>query len=299
MDPRQQFPRCLRSLRWIDSQHRLQQRDQTCRDVSILQLLERELLGLFCRNFSERAPNKWHTARKQIPKGDAEGVDVRTRIEPHFSRLSKLLWTCKSRSADETGLRLFRTAFRLRRQNFRDPIINYFNNGSAARIRLQHDIGWFNVAMHNAACFGGGQSACTLLNHFKRETERHRALTPDLGLKRFALDQFHNVKTFTVLFAVVTDTRDIRMANLRSRARFAQEARSRPGVLCDYSVDYFKRDDGIQHCVARAISYRHCSRAELDRKAVRADFHFKVIVLQRPRCQSSAVRDFFRLLAIA
>src|SRR4029453_17396513 len=250
-------------------------------------------------NLFQLAPDERHTTGKQIPKGDAEGVDVRTRIEPRSCRLSKLLWTCKSRSADETGLRLFRTAFRLRPQNFRHPIINYFNNGSAARIGLQHDIGWFNVAMHNAACFGGGEGACTLLNHFKRETERHRALPPDLGLKRFALDQFHNIETFTVLFAVVTDMRDVRMTNLRGRARFAQETRSGPGIFCDCSVDYFKRDDGIQHCVARAISYRHCSGAELDRKAVRADFHFKVIVLQWPRCQSSSGLGFFRLLAVA
>src|SRR5207249_8131853 len=120
-------------------------------------------------NLFERAPDERHSTRKQIPKGDAEGVDVRTRIEPRFSRLNKLLWTCKSRSADETGLRLFRTAFRLRRQNFRDPIINYFNNGSAAaRIRLQHDVRRFNVAMHDAARFGGSQSARNLLDNFQR-----------------------------------------------------------------------------------------------------------------------------------
>src|SRR5712691_5558227 len=153
--------------------------------------------------------------------------------------------------------------------------------------------------MNDAACFRRRQCARGLLNHFECQRERHWALTPDFGLKRFALDQFHNVKTFTLLFAVVTDTRDVRMTNLRGRPRFAQEARSRPGILCDCSVDYFKRDDGIQHCVARAISYRHCPRAELDRKAVRADFHFKVIVLQRPRCQSSTVLDFVRLLAVA
>src|SRR5712692_7999900 len=235
-------------------------------------------------NLFERVPDERHSTRKQIPKGDAEGVDGRTRIAPRFSRLSKLLWTCKSRSADETGLRLFRTAFRLRRQNFRDPIINYFNNGSAARIRLQHDIGWFNVAMDNAACLGGSQRARNLVNHFKRETERHRALTPDLGLKRFALDQFHNVKTFTVLFAVVTDTRDVRMTNLRGRARFAQETRSDSGHLRDLSVYNFKRDDGIQNRVACTISDRHRSSSELHRKTVRADFHFEVVVLQRSRC---------------
>src|SRR5436190_20811465 len=100
--------------------------------------------------------------------------------------------------------------------------------------------------MDNAARFGGSQSARNLLNHFKRETERHRALTPDLGLKRFALDQFHNVKTFTALFAVVTDTRDVRMTNLRGRARFAQETRPDSRHLCHLSVYDFKSDHGIQ-----------------------------------------------------
>jgi len=97
----------------------------------------------------------------------------------------------------------------------------------------------------------------------------------------------------------VADPRDVRVADLCRHARFAQETRPCAVILRDPSVDYFKRDDGIQNCVARAISYRRCSGAELDRKAVRANFHFKVIVLQRPRCQSSAVRDFVRLLAIA
>src|SRR6266550_5274728 len=124
-------------------------------------------------------------------------------------RSSKLLWTGKRRSADETGLRLFRTAFRLRRQNFRDPIINYFNNGSAARIRLQHDIGWFNVAMHDAACFGGSQSARNLLDNFQRERKRQWTFPPDFGLECFALDQFHDIEAFAVMFTVMTDTRDI------------------------------------------------------------------------------------------
>src|SRR5213594_2847577 len=66
--------------------------------------------------------------------------------------------------------------------------------------------------------------------------------TPNLGLKGFALDQFHNVKTFTVLFAVVTDTRDVRMTNLRGRARFAQETRLDSGHLRDLSVYNFKSD---------------------------------------------------------
>src|SRR5207245_4697799 len=69
--------------------------------------------------------------------------------------------------------------------------------------------------------------------------------------------------------------------------------------LRDLSVYNFKGDHGIQNRVACAISYRHCSGAELDRKAVHADFHFKVIVLQRSRRQSPARFWFVRFLTAA
>src|SRR5207249_418577 len=139
-----------------------------------------------------------------------------------FCRLSKLLWTCKSRSADETGLRLFHTAFRLRRQNFRDPIINYFNNGSAAAwIRLEHDIGWLDVAMNDAACFRFRQCPRRLFDCFERLRERHWPAAANPRFECFAFHQLHDVETLTVLFAVVTDMRDVRMTNLRGRARFA------------------------------------------------------------------------------
>jgi hypothetical protein len=69
------------------------------------------------------------------------------------------------------------------------------------------------------------------------------------------------------------------MTNLRGRPRFAEETRSDSGRLRDFSVYDFQSDHGIQNCVARAISYRHCSGAELDRKTIRTNFYFEVIVL--------------------
>src|SRR6185437_13968055 len=105
----------------------------------------------------------------------------------------------------------------------------------------------------------------------------------DLGLERFAFDQLHDGKTLTVLLAVMTDARDIRMTDLRGRARFAQETRADSGHLRDFSVYDFKSDHGIQNRVACTISNRDCSRAELNWKTVRADFYFEVIVLQRSR----------------
>src|SRR5262249_37406653 len=153
--------------------------------------------------------------------------------------------------------------------------------------------------MDNAARFGGSQSARNSLDNFQRERKRQWTFPPDFGLECFAFDQLHHIEAFAVLFAVMTDPRDVWMMNLRGGAGFTQETRSDSGHLRDPSVDYLQSNDRIQYCVARAISYRHCSGAELDWKTVRADFHFKVIVLQRPRYQSSAVLDFVRLLATA
>jgi len=48
-------------------------------------------------------------------------------------------------------------------------------------------------------------------------------LRDDLSFERFAFDQFHDIETLTVLLAVMTDARDIRMTDLRGRARFTQE----------------------------------------------------------------------------
>src|SRR5437016_6842186 len=173
-----------------------------------------------------------------MPKGDAEGVDVRARIEPRFPRLSKLFWTCKRRSADETGLSLSGSKFRVGCQGFRHAVINDFNNGrTAARIALEHDVRRFDVAMDNAARFGGSQSARNLLDNFQRERKRQWTFPPDFGLECFALDQLHDIETLTVLLAVMTHARDVWMTDLRGGARFAQETRSDSGHLRDFSVD--------------------------------------------------------------
>src|SRR6185295_10367982 len=118
---------------------------------------------------------------------------------------------------------------------------------------------------------------------FQCERERHWSIATDLGFERFAFDQLHDVETFAILFAIMTDPRDIGMTDLRGRARFAQEARSNSGHLRHFSVDDFKSDDGIQNRVACTISNRDCSRAKLDWKPVGANLYFEVIVLQWPR----------------
>ena len=86
--------------------------------------------------------------------------------------------------------------------------------------------------MHNAACFRGCQCARGLFNHFECQRERHWTIATNPRFERFAFDQFHDVETFAVLLAVMTDTRDIRMMDLRGCSRFTQEARP---VLREFS----------------------------------------------------------------
>src|SRR6266550_1388976 len=197
---------------------------------------------------------------------------------------SELLWARERRSSDETRLSFFGAAFCFRVEDFRDAVINHFNNGRAAAwIRLEHDIRWLDVAVNHAARFRGGQCARRLFDYFESDCERQRTFAPHFGFKRFALDQLHDIETLTVLLAVMTDARDVRMTDLRGRARFTQEARSDSGHLRDFLVYDFESDDGIQNRIACTISNRDCSRAELDRKAVGANLYLKVIVLQWSR----------------
>ena len=123
------------------------------------------------------------------------------------------------------------------------------------------------------------QCARSLFCYFQGEGERHWPFTPDARLERLSLDQFHDIKTLAILFSIVTDLRDIRMVNLRSGARFAEETRASAGIFRHCAIDHFERDLGVQYRIASAVSYCHRSCAELDRKTIRANFYFEVIVL--------------------
>src|SRR4029077_9831414 len=159
-----------------------------------------------------------------------------SRIDFRLLRRSELLWARERRSSDETRLSFFGAAFRFSAHDLGNSVVDDFNNQPAARIRFEHDVGRLDVAMHNAALFRGGQRARGLLNHFQRQREWHRTFAPHFGFERFAFDQFHDVETFALLFAVMSDARDTGMTDLRGRARFAQETRSDSGHLRDLSV---------------------------------------------------------------
>src|SRR5207245_10921988 len=109
---------------------------------------------------------------------------------------SELLGTGEGWGSNESRLSLLGTAFCFRVEEFSDAVINHFNNGRApAWIRLQHDIRWLDVAMHNAALFRGGQRARGLFAYFKRLRERHGAVAANPRFEGFAFDQLHHIET--------------------------------------------------------------------------------------------------------
>jgi hypothetical protein len=61
--------------------------------------------------------------------------------------------------------------------------------------------------------------------------------------ERFAFDKFHRIKALHVLLAIMNHSRDIRMMNLRSRARFTEKSCPRGPIFRQLWTDNFERDN--------------------------------------------------------
>ena len=194
-------------------------------------------------NVFKRAPNKGQTTAEQIPKGNAKGVDIGACVDACLPNAGELFRAGKGGRANEVRLGLLGGEFHFRGQDFSDAVINHFDYERAGRVELEHDIGWLNVPMHHTAGFRRSQGSHSLLNHFECQRERQWPVAANPRFERFAFDQLHDIETLAVLFTVVTDARNIRMANLRGSTRFPQETRARSGISRRASVDYFKGDD--------------------------------------------------------
>src|SRR4029077_18038346 len=100
----------------------------------------------------------------------------------------------------------------------------------------------------------------------------------------FAFDQFHRVETLAILFAVICHPGHIWVTNVCRRTRFAQKTGPRARILRDLAIDDLESNKRVQNCIARAISYGHCSRTELNRETVCSRLHLEVGVSQWSGC---------------
>src|SRR5207249_6120556 len=106
------------------------------------------------------------------------------------------------------------------------------------------------------------------------------------------------IETLAVLLSVISHLSNIRMMNVRSRARFAEKTRPRAGILRHLSINDFESNLRVQHCIASAISDGHRARAELDWKTIRTYLHFEVGISQWSGCQSTTTCWPIRLPAV-
>src|SRR5262249_19367319 len=127
--------------------------------------------------------------------------------------------------------------------HLRDSVIDQLYSQRAAGIGFDHDVRRLYVPMHDTACFSSNQRPCRLLNYFQRKREWHWPVAADTGFERFALDQFHGIKTLAVSLPIVSDASDVWMTNVRRCARFTQKTRPRVGNLCYAAVDDFESND--------------------------------------------------------
>src|SRR6476469_8152838 len=138
--------------------------------------------------------------------------------------------------------------------------------------------------MHDATGFCSHQSARGLFNYVQRKWERQGSVTAYTRFERFAFDQFRRVETLAILFAVICHPSHIWMTNVRRRTRFAQKTGSGARILRDLAIDDLEGNKRVQNCIARAISYGHCSRTELNRKPVCSRLYFEVGISQWSGC---------------
>src|SRR5262249_12485225 len=156
----------------------------------------------------------------------------------------------------------------------------------------------FDVAMHNTARFCGDQRTRGLLNYFQCQGKRHWPITAHTGFECFALDKLHGIETFAILLSVISHPGNIWMMNIRDCARFAKESGSRAGILRRLAIDNLEGNNRIQNRITSAVSYGHCSRAELDRKTIRADLNFEVGIFQLAGGQTTPPCWSFRVFAL-
>src|SRR4029453_12289807 len=165
----------------------------------------------------------------------------------------ELLRTRKSRRANKARPGLFGAELCLRTHNLGPPIINQLYRERPARIRFEHNVRWFDVAMHHAARFRDSQRARSLLSYFQGRSEWHWSITPHTCFERFAMDKFHRIETLAVLLSVISHLSNVWVMNVRGCARFAQKTGSRIAILRDAPVDDFESYSRVQHCIASAV----------------------------------------------
>src|SRR5882724_7834706 len=216
-------------------------------------------------NLSNRAAPKGRPATEQIPKGRAQGINVRAGVEQDLAR-AELLRAGEVRCAGKSNASLVVVS-----QSHDDRLgqtkIDHFDNQCiriAGIVTNDHQIAGLEIPMHQPMRLGGDEGAGHLDGYLQGEIRRNEAITANICLDGFAFNQFHRIETpASVGFAKMKDTSDIRMPQLRGRARLATKPLARFRVFRVAGGYDLERNKRSESKVLGTVSNSHRSAAEL------------------------------------
>jgi hypothetical protein len=96
----------------------------------------------------------------------------------------------------------------------------------ALLLDIHHDVAWFDVSVNELLLVDRSQTGGDLRRDFERQLYLNLAGAFDEMLERFALYKLHRVKVVLTGSAQMENRGDIRVANARCRAGFAQKTKS-------------------------------------------------------------------------
>jgi hypothetical protein len=104
----------------------------------------------------------------------------------------------------------------------RDAEVQELRCHSAGCSTHQHHIGWFQIAVHDAAPMRAIERVGDLDRHAQRLVDLHRTGAKSIG-QRLSLEVFHDEELDATVDADVVQRADVRMIQRRDGARFAFE----------------------------------------------------------------------------
>ena len=116
----------------------------------------------------------------------------------------------------------------------------------------------------------------------ERGVDWQRPLCQPSLSERLAVEQLHHEERRAVVLADVVQRADVRMGQLRDRARFAIEALAELRIGGERGGQHLDGDRAVEPRVARAIDLAHPAGAEGRQDLVRAEFRSRGQHVNRP-----------------
>ncbi len=143
-----------------------------------------------------------------------------------------------------------------------DPEVEHLGDRAAVRL-FEHDVVGLEVAVDHARFVGRVNGRADLSHQGDGAIDRQPPELFELGAQRAAVDELHHeVHPDLGRRSEVVDRHDVRMLEVRDRARLAQKAVRHPRVGEQVVADDLERHGSIERQVGRAVDGAHAASGE-------------------------------------